>query len=123
MDPLSITARVIAILQLTGTVLGYQQALEQLRSRTDVGNGAQNIKRRLVWKFSKSEVAAILVKDGEAEKPFEHRARERPLVGSFHKNIVIYSEHESSRQQQAVPSYQCQSRCPSCWRTGDQSRY
>jgi hypothetical protein len=120
MDPLSITASVIAILRLTGTVLGYlsdvknapkecqqcaieasnllhlltilryrleqgqtgdpwftairalsvengpldqyKQALEQLRSRIDVGNGAQNIKRRLIWKFSKAEVAAILVR-------------------------------------------------------------
>jgi len=40
----------------------YKQALEQLRSRIDVGNGPQNIKRRLVWKFSKAEVAAILVR-------------------------------------------------------------
>ena len=120
MDPLSITASVIAILQLTGTVLGYlsdvknapkecqqcaieasnllyllttlryrleqeqtgdpwftairplnvengplnqyKQALEQLRFKIDVGTGAQNIKRRLVWKFSKAEVAAILVR-------------------------------------------------------------
>lgn len=120
MDPLSITASVIAIMQLTGTVLGYlsdvknapkecqqcaieassllhllttlryrleqaqtgdpwftviralnvengpldqyKQALEQLWSRIDVGNGAQNIKRRLVWKFSKAEVATILVR-------------------------------------------------------------
>jgi predicted transcriptional regulator len=36
--------------------------LEQLQSRVDVGNGAQKIKRRLVWKFSKAEVAGILAR-------------------------------------------------------------
>ena len=40
----------------------YKQALEQLQSRVDVGNGAQKIKRRLVWKFSKAEVAGILAR-------------------------------------------------------------
>ena len=120
MDPLSVTASVIAILKLTGEVIGYlndardapnecqqcaieasnlqnllinlryrleqghtgdpwfaavrslnvenghldqyKQALEQLQSRVDVGNGAQKIKRRLVWKFSKAEVAGILAR-------------------------------------------------------------
>lgn len=120
MDPLSITASVVAVLQLTGEVIGYlndirdapnecqqcaieasnlqnllinlryrleqghtgepwftavqslnvenghldqyKQALEQLQSRVDVGNGAQKIKRRLVWKFSKAEVAGILAR-------------------------------------------------------------
>ena len=120
MDPLSVTASVIAVLQLTGEVIGYlndvrdapnecqqcaieasnvqnllinlryrleqghtgdpwftavrslnvenghldryKQALEQLQSRVDVGNGVQKIKRRLVWKFSKSEVAGILAR-------------------------------------------------------------
>ena len=120
MDPLSVTASIIAVLQLTGEVIGYlndvkdapnecqqcaieasnlqnllinlryrlerghtgdpwftavrslnvenghldqyKQALEQLQSRVDVGNGAQKIKRRLVWKFSKAEVAGILAR-------------------------------------------------------------
>ena len=120
MDPLSVTASVIAVLQLTGEVIEYlndvkdapnecqqcaieasnlqnllinlryrleqghtgdpwftavrslnvenghldqyKQALEQLQSRVDVGNGAQKIKRRLVWKFSKAEVAGILAR-------------------------------------------------------------
>ena len=120
MDPLSVTTSVIAVLRLTGEVIGYlndvkdapnecqqcaieasnlqnllinlryrleqghtgdpwftavrslnvenghldqyKQALEQLQSRVDVGNGAQKIKRRLVWKFSKAEVAGILAR-------------------------------------------------------------
>ena len=120
MDPLSVTASVIAVLQLTGEVIGYlndvrdapnecqqcaieasslqnllinlryrleqghtsdpwftavrslnvenghldryKQALEQLQSRVDVGNGVQKIKRRLVWKFSKAEIAGILAR-------------------------------------------------------------
>ena len=120
MDPLSVTASVIAVLKLTGEMIGYlndvrdapnecqqcaieasslqnllinlryrleqghtgdpwftavrslnvenghldryKQALEQLQSRVDIGNGVQKIKRRLVWKFSKAEVAGILAR-------------------------------------------------------------
>ena len=120
MDPLSVTASVIAILQLTGAVITqlndvknapkecqqctieacnlqslliclryrleqgqkgdpwfttvrtlnvkngpldqYKRALEQLQSKVDVGNSANRIKRRLVWKFSKAEVAEILAR-------------------------------------------------------------
>ena len=120
MDPLSVTTSVIAVLRLTGEVIGYlndvkdapnecqqcaieasnlqnllinlryrleqghtgdpwftavrslnvenghldqyKQALEQLQSRVDAGNGAQKIKSRLVWKFSKAEVAGILAR-------------------------------------------------------------
>ena len=120
MDPLSVTASVIAVLQLTGTVLSYlndvkkapkecqqctieasnlqnllinlryrleqgqigdpwfaavralniengpldqyKQALEQLQSKVDVGNGVRKVKRQLVWKFSKAEVAEILAR-------------------------------------------------------------
>ena len=120
MDPLSVTASVIAILQLTGKVIKYlndvkdapkecqqctieasnlqnllinlryrleqgqtgdpwftavrtlnvengpldqyKQALKQLQSKVDVGNGAQKIKRQLAWKFSKAEAAGILAR-------------------------------------------------------------
>ena len=120
MDPLSITASVIAVLQLTGEVIKYlsdvadapkecqectieasnlhnllinlryrleqgqtgdpwftairtlnvengpldqyKQALEQLRSKVDTNNGAQKMKTRLVWRFSKAEVTGILAK-------------------------------------------------------------
>ncbi len=120
MDPLSITASVIAVLQLTGEVIKYlsdvadapkecqectieasnlhnllinlryrleqgqtgdpwftairtlnvengpldqyKQALEQLRSKVDANNGAQKMKTRLVWRFSKAEVTGILAK-------------------------------------------------------------
>ena len=118
MDPLSITASVIAILQLTNSVVGYlnevkdaprecqectveasslqslltnlryrleqshagdpwytavralniengpldqyKKTLEQLRTRVDVKDEVKKLKRRLVWKFSKAEVAGIL---------------------------------------------------------------
>jgi hypothetical protein len=40
----------------------YKQALEQLQSKVDVGNGAKQMKRQLVWKFSKAEVAGILAR-------------------------------------------------------------
>ena len=120
MDPLSVTASVIAVLQLTGVVITYlndvkdapkecqqctieasnlqnllinlryrleqgqtgdpwftavrtlnvengplnqyKQALEQLQSKVDAGNGAKRMKRQLVWKFSKAEVAGILAR-------------------------------------------------------------
>ena len=120
MDPLSVTASVIAILQLTGDVIGYlndvkdapkecqqcateasnlqsllinllyhlnqgqtgdrwytavralniengpldqyKQALEQLRSSVEIQDGIQKVKRRLLWKFSKEEVASILAR-------------------------------------------------------------
>lgn len=120
MDPLSITASVIAVIQLTGVVIGYlndvkdapkecqqctieasniqnllinlryrleqgqagdawftavrafnvengpldqcRQALEQLQSKVENQNGFQEIKRRLLWKFSKTEVAEILAR-------------------------------------------------------------
>jgi F0F1-type ATP synthase delta subunit len=118
MDGLSVAASIIAILQLTGTVIGYlndiknaskecqqcateasnlhsllinllyhldqgqtgdgwytavrtlnvengpldqyKQALEQLRSRVESQDGIQNVKMRLLWKFSKEEIASIL---------------------------------------------------------------
>jgi len=120
MDPLSITASVIAVVQLTSTVIGYlndvkdapkecqqcaiegsnilsllislryrlelgqagdawftavrdlnvengpleqfKQALEQLRAKVENQDGFQKIKRRLLWKFSKTEVAEILAR-------------------------------------------------------------
>jgi hypothetical protein len=120
MDGLSVAASIIAVLQLTGAVIGYlndvknapkecQQctieashiqnllinlryrleqgqagdpwftavwalniengpldqyklALKQLRSRVEIQGGVQKIKRRLLWKFSKEEVASILVR-------------------------------------------------------------
>ena len=117
MDPLSVTASVIAVLQLTGEVIAYlnniknaprecqectievsnlqsllinlryrleqeyigdpwctavralniengpldqyKQCLEQLLSKVDIQSGAQKVKRRLLWKFSKAEVSSI----------------------------------------------------------------
>ena len=120
MDPLSITASVIAIVQLTGTIIQYlsdvenapkecqkctieasnllnllvnvryrleqgepsdpcftavralavtngpldqyKHALEQLQSKVAPADGIHKIKRALVWKFSKPEVADILAR-------------------------------------------------------------
>jgi hypothetical protein len=120
MDGLSAAASVIAVLQLTGEVIGYlndvkdapkecqqctieasniqnllinlryrleqgqaddawftavralsvengplhqcKQALEQLQSRVEIQDGIQKVKRRLLWKFRKEEVASILVR-------------------------------------------------------------
>jgi len=120
MDGLSVAASIIAVLQLTGTVIGYlndvkdapkecqqcaieasnlqsllinllyqlnqgqsgdcwytavralnvengpldqyKQALEQLRSMVEIQDGIQKVKRRLLWKFSKEEVASILAR-------------------------------------------------------------
>lgn len=120
MDPLSVTASVIAVLQLTNAVIQYlndvkdapkecqqcvieasnllsplinlryraekaqigdpwfeqlrklnvkdgpldqyKQALELLRTKVEIGDGIQKIKRRLLWKFNKDEVASILAR-------------------------------------------------------------
>jgi hypothetical protein len=40
----------------------YKQALEQLRSKVEIQDGIQKVKRRLLWKFSKEEVASILAR-------------------------------------------------------------
>lgn len=40
----------------------YKQALEQLRSRVEIQDSVQKVKRRLLWKFSKEEVASILAR-------------------------------------------------------------
>lgn len=40
----------------------YKQALEQLRSKVEVQDGIQKIKRRLLWRFSKDEAASILAR-------------------------------------------------------------
>jgi hypothetical protein len=40
----------------------YKQALEQLRSRVEIQDGVQKVKRRLLWKFSKEEVKSILAR-------------------------------------------------------------
>jgi hypothetical protein len=120
MDGLSVAASIIAVLQLTGAVIGYlndvkdapnecqqcaievsnlqsllinllyqlnqgqigdrwytavralnvengpldqyKQALEQLRSKVEIQDGVQKVKRRLLWKFSKEEVTSILAR-------------------------------------------------------------
>jgi hypothetical protein len=120
MDGLSVAASIIAVLQLTGAVIGYlndvkdapkecqqcaieasnlqsllinllyqlnqgqtgdrwytavralnvengpldqyKQALEQLRSKVEIQDGIQKVKRRLLWKFSKEEVTSILAR-------------------------------------------------------------
>jgi hypothetical protein len=120
MDGLSVVANIIAVLQLTGEVIGYlndvkeapkecqkctieacniqsllinlrylfeqgqaeqpwfttvrtlnienrpldqyKQALEQLRSKVEIQDGVQKVKRRLLWKFRKEEVAGILAR-------------------------------------------------------------
>ena len=120
MDPLSVTASVIAVLQLTNAVIQYlndvkdapkecqqcvieasnllsplinlryraekaqigdpwfeqlrklnvkdgpldqyKQALELLRTKVEIGDGIQKIKRRLLWRFSKEEAASILAR-------------------------------------------------------------
>jgi hypothetical protein len=38
----------------------YKQALEQLRLKVEIQDGVQKVRRRLLWKFSKAEVAGIL---------------------------------------------------------------
>jgi hypothetical protein len=40
----------------------YKQTLEQLRSKVEVQDGVQKVKRRLLWKFSKEEVKSILAR-------------------------------------------------------------
>ena len=40
----------------------YKQALEQLQSKVNVGDGARKVKARLSWRFSKVEVAEILAR-------------------------------------------------------------
>lgn len=38
----------------------YKQALVLLRARVEIPDGIQKVKRRLLWKFDKKEVASIL---------------------------------------------------------------
>ena len=40
----------------------FKQALEKLLSRVEIQDGVQEIKRRLLWKFKKEEVASILAR-------------------------------------------------------------
>lgn len=40
----------------------YKAALELLLTRVDVGNGIQKVKKRLLWKFNKEQVAGILAR-------------------------------------------------------------
>jgi hypothetical protein len=40
----------------------YKQALDQLQSRVEIQDGIQKVKRRLLWKFKKEEVASILAR-------------------------------------------------------------
>jgi hypothetical protein len=57
-DPWFTAVRALSI--ENGPLDQYKQALEQLQSKVEVQGGAQKLKRRLFWKFSKTEVAAIL---------------------------------------------------------------
>jgi hypothetical protein len=40
----------------------YKQALELLRTKVEIGDGIQKIKRQLFWKFNKDEVTSILAR-------------------------------------------------------------
>jgi hypothetical protein len=40
----------------------YRQALERLRSRVEVQHGANEVRRRLMWRFRKEEVADVLAR-------------------------------------------------------------
>lgn len=51
-----------ALLVEKGPVDQYKQALTELLSRVENQNGVQKIKQRLLWKFSKAEVASILAR-------------------------------------------------------------
>jgi len=45
-----------------GPLNQYKQALEQLRSRVEIQDGIQKIKGRLLWKFTKEEVASVVAR-------------------------------------------------------------
>ena len=45
-----------------GPLTQYKQALDQLRSKVENQDGGHNVKMRLLWKFSKEEVASILLR-------------------------------------------------------------
>jgi hypothetical protein len=45
-----------------GPLPQYKQALEQLLSRVEIQDGVQKVRRRLLWKFKKEEVASILAR-------------------------------------------------------------
>jgi hypothetical protein len=45
-----------------GALDQYKQALELLRSRAEIGDGIQKVKRRLLWKFNKEEVTNVLAR-------------------------------------------------------------
>jgi hypothetical protein len=57
-DPWFITVRSLNV--ENGPLDQYKQALEQLLSKVQVEDGPQKLKRRLLWKFSKAEIAGIL---------------------------------------------------------------
>jgi hypothetical protein len=40
----------------------YKHALKQLQSKVEIKNSIQKVKRQLLWKFSKAEVASILAR-------------------------------------------------------------
>jgi hypothetical protein len=59
-DPWFTAVRALSI--ENGPLDQYKQALEQLRSRVEIQDGVQKVKRRLLWKFIKAEVAGILAR-------------------------------------------------------------
>jgi len=76
-DPWFTAVRVLNI--ENGPLDQYKQALEQLQSKVEAQDGAQKLKRRLFWKFSKTEVAGIR-KDGTVKDFGKRRAWDGPLV-------------------------------------------
>jgi hypothetical protein len=40
----------------------YKEALELLRTRVEIGDSIQKVKRRLLWRFNKEQVAGILAR-------------------------------------------------------------
>jgi hypothetical protein len=59
-DPWFTAIRALAV--ANGPLDQYKQALEQLQTKLVAENKFQKVKQRLVWKFSKTEVASILAR-------------------------------------------------------------
>jgi hypothetical protein len=51
-----------ALNTVNGPLDQYKQALEQFQERVGTQDGVQKIKRRLLWKFTKEEIASILTR-------------------------------------------------------------
>lgn len=79
----------------------YKQALKQLRSKAEIQDGVQKVKRRLLWKFCKADIAGILARIERLNTLVSMALESDHLLGFPEPNYLTCT-HSNSKLSQAI---------------------